>query len=207
MRRARIEPPLETLPQEPRNFEPLRCQISQWQSLPLEDNQAKLILYAAFVEKQLPVPRHLLSLVHQNYFEPEYKAFRTRTLWSLRNAFTAAFKVLKPIRQYQAAAKLGTFLEARSRSLWSEPGEPAVLLPAARETPNNRTSEVTMNLPPWRVPQPQKGGISPPFFVLDPCQSCWRPYRAAEPRHVCPKSSTGLDMRPPIDKHRTYAIM
>ena len=32
-----------------RNFEPLKRQIEAWQSDPLEDDRAKLILYAAFV--------------------------------------------------------------------------------------------------------------------------------------------------------------
>src|SRR5438876_8141444 len=99
-----------------RNFEPLRRQIEAWQSHTLEDDRAKLILYAAFVEGRLAVPRHLLPVVHRHYFRPEYEAFHARTLWSLSNAFTSAFKELRTIRQFQATAKLGAFLESFNRA-------------------------------------------------------------------------------------------
>jgi hypothetical protein len=46
-------------------------------------------------------------------FEPKYEEFRPRTIWSLSNAFTSAFKELDPIPQFKATAKLGEFLEAR----------------------------------------------------------------------------------------------
>jgi hypothetical protein len=42
-----------------------------------------------------------------------YEEFRSRTIWSLSNAFTSAFKELDPIPQFRATAKLGEFLEAR----------------------------------------------------------------------------------------------
>jgi hypothetical protein len=51
--------------------------------------------------------------VHGLYFEPKYEEFRPRTIWSLSNAFTSAFKGLEPIPQFKATAKLGEFLEAR----------------------------------------------------------------------------------------------
>jgi hypothetical protein len=44
-----------------------------------------------------------------------YDEFKTRTVWSLSNAFTSAFKDLEPIPQFRATAKLGGFLEARFR--------------------------------------------------------------------------------------------
>jgi hypothetical protein len=47
------------------------------------------------------------------YFEPPYEEFSPRTMWSLSNAFTSAFKELNPIPQFKATAKLGGFLEAR----------------------------------------------------------------------------------------------
>lgn len=50
-----------------------------------------------------------MPLVHRYYFKPEYEAFRPRTLWSLTNAFTSALKELKPVQQFQATAKLGSF--------------------------------------------------------------------------------------------------
>ena len=53
-----------------------------------------------------------MPVVHRQYFEPEHEAFKSRTLWSLSNAFTSAFKELKPVKQFQVTAKLGDFLEA-----------------------------------------------------------------------------------------------
>jgi hypothetical protein len=49
--------------------------------------------------------------VHDLYFEPKYEEFEPRTIWSLSNAFTSAFKELDPIPQFRATAKLGEFLE------------------------------------------------------------------------------------------------
>ncbi len=35
------------------------------------------------------------------------KTFSPRTMWSLSNAFTSAFKELEPVPQFKATAKLG----------------------------------------------------------------------------------------------------
>jgi len=52
----------------------------------------------------------LLPEVHRLYFEPQYPEFSARTMWSLSNAFTSAFKKLDPVPQFKATAKLGGFL-------------------------------------------------------------------------------------------------
>lgn len=65
-------------------------------------------------------PKHLARTVHDLYFEPKYEEFRPRTIWSLSNAFTSAFKELDPIPQFRATAKLGEFLEARFSQLFEE---------------------------------------------------------------------------------------
>jgi hypothetical protein len=57
-------------------------------------------------------------LVHELYFTPQHQEFESRTLWSLSNAFTSAFKELDPIPQFRATAKLGRFLE-EARTAWS----------------------------------------------------------------------------------------
>jgi hypothetical protein len=41
----------------------------------------------------------------------KYEEFRSRTIWSLSNAFTSA--LLDSVPQFKATAKLGEFLEAR----------------------------------------------------------------------------------------------
>ena len=96
-----------------RNFEPMRKQVEMWQRSELTDVTVKVVIYEAFVEGRLEAPKHLARTVHDLYFEPEYEEFRPRTIWSLSNAFTSAFKKLDPIPQFKATAKLGEFLEAR----------------------------------------------------------------------------------------------
>ena len=93
-----------------RNFEPLRRQLETWRQTQITDDRAKLILYQAFVEGELEAPRSLLPEVHRLYFHPQYQEFAARTLWSLSNAFTSAFKTMDPIPQFKATAKLGSFL-------------------------------------------------------------------------------------------------
>ena len=97
-----------------RNFEPLQNQIAMWQEQRLEDKEAKLLLYEAFVEGKLQAPKSLLPVVHSHYFQPAHEQFQPGTLWSLSNAFTSAFKKLKPVRQFQATARLGDFLARHS---------------------------------------------------------------------------------------------
>jgi len=96
-----------------RNFDPMRKQVEAWQVRELTDVTAKVVIYEAFVEGKLEAPRHLARTVHDLYFEPKYQEFGSRTIWSLSNAFTSAFKELEPIPQFKATAKLGQFLESR----------------------------------------------------------------------------------------------
>jgi hypothetical protein len=90
-----------------RNFEPMRKQVEAWQRSELTDVTAKVAIYEAFVEGSLEAPKHLARTVHDLYFEPKYEEFKLRTIWSLSNAFTSAFKDLEPIPQFKATAKLG----------------------------------------------------------------------------------------------------
>ena len=96
-----------------RNFEPMRKQVGASQRSELTDVTAKVVIYEAFVEGRLEAPKHLVRTVHDLYFEPKYEEFRPRTIWSLSNAFTSAFKELDPVPQFKATAKLREFLEAR----------------------------------------------------------------------------------------------
>ena len=50
--------------------------------------------------------------VHDLCFNPQHGESAPKTIWSLSNAFTTAFKELEPIPQFKAAVKLGPFLEA-----------------------------------------------------------------------------------------------
>ena len=96
-----------------RNFEPMRKQVEAWQRSELTDVTAKVVIYEAFVEGKLEAPKHLARAVHDFYFEPKYEEVQSRTIWSLSNAFTSAFKELEPIPQFKATAKLGEFLETQ----------------------------------------------------------------------------------------------
>jgi hypothetical protein len=102
-----------------RNFEPMRRQVEAWREQQLSPATAKLTIYRAFIEGDLEIPKHLARRVHELYFTPQHQEFESRTMWSLSNAFTSAFKELDPIPQFRATAKLGGFLEtareARSR--------------------------------------------------------------------------------------------
>jgi hypothetical protein len=86
-----------------RNFEPMRKQVEAWQRSELTDVTAKVVIYEAFVEGKLEAPKHLARSVHDLYFEPKYEEFRPRTIWSLSNAFTSAFKELDPIPQFHSS--------------------------------------------------------------------------------------------------------
>jgi hypothetical protein len=90
-----------------RNFEPMKKRVEGWKGTRLPDEAAKLVIYRAFVEGQLDAPKHLARRVH----DPQVPEFAPRTLWSLSNAFTGAFKDLDPIPQFKATARLASFLE------------------------------------------------------------------------------------------------
>jgi hypothetical protein len=97
-----------------RNFEPMTRQVNRWRESQLTDVAAKLIIYQAFIEAEIDLPKHLARRVHKLYFNPEHDVFAPRTMWSLSNSFTSAMKALDPVPQYRATAKLAPFLEARS---------------------------------------------------------------------------------------------
>jgi hypothetical protein len=94
-----------------RNFGPLKQQVETWQSQQLSTGAAKLLIYQAFIEEESGFPKHLARRVHDLYFQPVHEEFQARTMWSLSNAFTSAFKDLDPIPQYKATAKLAGFLQ------------------------------------------------------------------------------------------------
>jgi hypothetical protein len=97
-----------------RNFGPMVTQVAHWQASQLSDAAAKLVIYRAFVEAELDIPHHLDRTVHDLYFNPKYEEFQPRTMWSLSNAFTSAFKELEPVPAFKATAKLAEFLKGVS---------------------------------------------------------------------------------------------
>jgi hypothetical protein len=95
-----------------RNFKPMVDGVERWRAAQLSDTSARLIIYRAFIEGELEVPRHLARAVHEEYFNPRHDDFAPRTIWSLSNAFTSSFKELDPIPQYKATGRLAGFLQA-----------------------------------------------------------------------------------------------
>jgi hypothetical protein len=94
-----------------RNFQPMVDAVARWKEVQLPDGAAKLIIYRAFTEGELEAPRTLDRAVHDLYFNPTVEEFQPRTMWSLTNAFTSAFKELEPVPQFKATGKLAGFLE------------------------------------------------------------------------------------------------
>jgi hypothetical protein len=95
-----------------RNFKPMVESVERWREQTLSDVSARLVIYRAFIEGELEVPRQLARSVHDLYFNPKHEEFAPRTMWSLSNAFTSSFKELDPIPQYKATGKLAGFLHA-----------------------------------------------------------------------------------------------
>jgi hypothetical protein len=93
-----------------RGFAPMGRQIDAWREHDLPDALARNVIYAAFIEDGMPIPKHLARVVHRHYFAPAYPEFEPRTMWSLQNAFTSAFKELDPIPRIKATSKLAPFL-------------------------------------------------------------------------------------------------
>lgn len=94
-----------------RRFQPMLEQIDVWRNHSLSDVRAKEIIYDAFVAERLDAPKHLMREVHGNYFAPQHEDFKPRTLWSLQNGFTSAFKALEPIPMIRATSSLGDYFE------------------------------------------------------------------------------------------------
>jgi len=87
-----------------RGWQPLREAIDYKRRTHLEIDEARLLIYNAFVHYGLPI-----SLFNQVSRSNEVDC--SDTLWSLENYFTDAFKKLNPLSQFQAAAKLSKALQ------------------------------------------------------------------------------------------------
>jgi hypothetical protein len=100
-----------------RNFGPMIQQVDFYKNFTLTDSMAKNLLYEVFVEADLDVPHNIsfIQKVHEHYFQPQYDEFRARTIWSLTNAFTSAFKELDPINRFEATAAIAKYLNERFR--------------------------------------------------------------------------------------------
>jgi hypothetical protein len=90
---------------------PLIANNSSWSNTRVALIRSRSRATRKFIEGKLEAARPLARTVHDLYFEPKYEDSRPRTIWSLSNAFTSAFKELERILQFKATAKVGEFLE------------------------------------------------------------------------------------------------
>jgi hypothetical protein len=101
-----------------RGFEPLKKQVAAMRDQTITDDLVKLIIYEAFMDRSVKgLSKFLMPLIHELYFNPKHEAFAPRTLWSLSNAFTSAFKKLAPTRQFEVTARLGAYLAKKQVEL------------------------------------------------------------------------------------------
>jgi hypothetical protein len=92
-----------------RNIGKVKSDIELKKQKLLDNRTAQKFIYDAFMNRKMPVS--LMRSVHRQFFEqPVYEEFDNRSLWSLENAFTHAFKKLKPVKQFEASAKLGKLI-------------------------------------------------------------------------------------------------
>lgn len=74
-----------------RGFQPLREMIDIMRSRRLSNDEARSIIYRAFLENRFPMT--LMKTVHREFFvAPSHEEFKQETVWSLSNAFTCIFR-------------------------------------------------------------------------------------------------------------------
>ena len=96
-----------------RNFEPMRKQVEAWQRCELTDVTAKVVIYEAFVEGKTRILQAPGQDRARPVFRAEYEEFKSRTIWSLSNAFHIGFQGTGADSVNNSTAKLGEFLDAR----------------------------------------------------------------------------------------------
>lgn len=137
-----------------RGFQPMTESIQAMQRSKLTDNDARLMIYQAFIDGGIKgLPRVLMPAVHGNYFEPAHEAFTPRSIWSLSNAFTSAFKNLTPIKQFEVTARLGSFLSKEQNGPSEKPKEDIA--------DTSRSALETLTIPDFDIRDPDKENSRP----------------------------------------------
>lgn len=93
----------------------LSLEIARLQSTPMDDRQAKVLIYDVFASGILPY--RLLPDVHRFYFNTdavERPDCEPRSLWGLHNACTRAIQDLTPARLFGASIALGCHFDIDS---------------------------------------------------------------------------------------------
>lgn len=83
--------------------------VDVWKGTALSTESAKALILDAAVKGVMPL--HLIPDVLKEWNEPRYKDFEPRTLWSLNNCFTEAFKQLKQHVAMESATGLARMFQ------------------------------------------------------------------------------------------------
>lgn len=91
------------------------AEIAQLKAVRVTEVQVKVAIYDAVIGGALPLPRKLLTPLHETFVSPPHEEYAEPTAWSLENAFTEVFKQLDPAQQFEAASRLRPFLRRQLR--------------------------------------------------------------------------------------------
>ena len=95
----------------------LRGQIQGLREQPLEDREAKLLIFEVFAQEILPI--RFFPWVTAAYFKPHPELtpdVQPRTYWGLHNAFTRAIREMAPAPAFAATTKLGRIFGLRKEA-------------------------------------------------------------------------------------------
>ena len=87
-------------------FAGLEQRIVEMKAAGISDDWADALILRAAVQGVMP--SHLIDDVYNEYHKPRHEEFMPRNEWSLHNAFTEVFKVLRPNVALDSAQALGT---------------------------------------------------------------------------------------------------
>jgi hypothetical protein len=88
-------------------YEGIKKLTAHMREYEMTDTEAERFIFHAFRAKLAPL--NLFHDVAKNYFEPPHPEFRDRTMWSMNNAFTEAYKALKPAPKMAYTRQLSKF--------------------------------------------------------------------------------------------------
>ena len=96
------------------HLEVFHRQLGDLMYRPLDDAQAKVMVFDAFAMEVLPV--RFFPAVAETYFRPQpaMTDVAPRTCWGLHNAFTRAVRQMAPAPAFAATTRLGKFFGLRS---------------------------------------------------------------------------------------------
>lgn len=105
----------------------MKKQVEAWKATRILDEAAKLVIYRAFVEGELDVPKHLARRVHDLYFNPHVEEFAPRTTLSLSQGIHKRVQGARPDSPVQGHRQDGG-IQSEIASTWVHEISPALHL-------------------------------------------------------------------------------